>query len=79
VVDVERIADSCGFAVRYYELVDERPVLDAHSGKATADKFATPIVGTGSGAGGIHYVPASGQGHTTKLAGEGRDEQRNTT
>ncbi len=40
VVDVERIADACGFAVPCYELVDERPVLDAHHGKATDDKFA---------------------------------------
>ena len=24
----------------YYELVDERPVLDAHHGKATDEKFA---------------------------------------
>src|SRR6516225_2957233 len=43
VVDVERIADSCGFAVPYYELVDERPVLDAYHDKATADKYATLI------------------------------------
>ena len=28
VIDVERIADACGYAVPYYELVDERPVLD---------------------------------------------------
>lgn len=35
VVEVERIADACGFAVPYYELVDERPVLDAHHRKAS--------------------------------------------
>jgi Pyridoxamine 5'-phosphate oxidase len=40
VIDVERIADACGFAVPYYELVDERPVLDAHHNKASADGFA---------------------------------------
>jgi hypothetical protein len=40
VIDVERIADACGFAVQYYELVDERPVLDAHHNKASADGFA---------------------------------------
>jgi Pyridoxamine 5'-phosphate oxidase len=34
VVDVDRIADSCGFGVPYYELVDERPVLDAYHAKA---------------------------------------------
>lgn len=41
VIDVERIADACGFAVPYYELVDERPVLDAHHAKATDAKFAS--------------------------------------
>ncbi len=41
VVDVDRIADACGFAVPYYELVDERPVLDAHHGTASDDKFAS--------------------------------------
>lgn len=40
VVEVERIADACGFAVPYYELVDERPVLDAHHSKASDDRFA---------------------------------------
>ena len=34
VIDVERIADACGYAVPYYDLVDERPVLDAHHAKA---------------------------------------------
>jgi hypothetical protein len=34
VIDLERIADACGFAVPYYDLVDERPVLDAHHAKA---------------------------------------------
>ena len=41
VIDVERIADSCGYAVPYYELVDERPVLDAHLTKASDEKFAS--------------------------------------
>lgn len=40
VIDVERIADACGFAVPYYELVDERPVLDAHHEQASDEKFA---------------------------------------
>jgi Pyridoxamine 5'-phosphate oxidase len=43
VIDVERIADACGFAVPYYELVDERPVLDAHHSKASDDKFARMV------------------------------------
>lgn len=40
VIDVERVADACGFAVPYYELVDERPVLDAHHAQASDEKFA---------------------------------------
>ncbi|OBI70065.1 pyridoxamine 5'-phosphate oxidase family protein [Mycobacterium sp. E796] len=43
VVDVERIADACGFAVPYYELVDERPVLDAHHTRASDEKFANLV------------------------------------
>ncbi len=41
VIEVERIADACGFAVPYYDLVDERPVLDAHHAKASDERFAT--------------------------------------
>jgi hypothetical protein len=40
VIDIERIADACGYAVPYYDLVDERPVLDAHHTKASDEKFA---------------------------------------
>lgn len=43
VVDVERVADACGFAVPYYELVDERPVLDAHHEKASGEAYARLI------------------------------------
>jgi len=43
VVDVERIADSCGFAVPYYELIDERPVLDAYHSKQPDEKYAQQI------------------------------------
>ena len=39
VIDVERIADACGYAVPYYDLVDERPVLDAHQAKAPDDVY----------------------------------------
>jgi hypothetical protein len=40
VIDVERIADACGYAVPYYELVDERPVLDKAHASATDEKIA---------------------------------------
>jgi hypothetical protein len=39
VIDVERIADACGYAVPYYDLIDERPVLDAHHTKAPDDAY----------------------------------------
>jgi hypothetical protein len=41
VIDVQRIADACGYAVPYYELVDERPVLDKAHATATDEKFAS--------------------------------------
>lgn len=40
VIDVERIADACGYAVPYYDLVDERPVLAAAHHKTSDEKFA---------------------------------------
>ena len=43
VIDVERIADACGYAVPYYELVDERPVLDKAHAKATDEKWASAV------------------------------------
>ncbi len=46
VVDVERIADACGYAVPYYDLVDERPVLDKHHAKATEETYTGAIART---------------------------------
>jgi hypothetical protein len=43
VIDVQRIADACGYAVPYYELVDERPVLDKAHAKTTAEKWAGAV------------------------------------
>ena len=43
VVDVERIADACGFAVPYYELVEERPVLDAYHAKQPRAAYSRSI------------------------------------
>ena len=43
VIGVERIADACGYAVPYYELVDERPVLDKAHAKATEEKWAGSV------------------------------------
>jgi Pyridoxamine 5'-phosphate oxidase len=43
VIGVERIADACGYAVPYYELVDERPVLDKAHAKASDEKWAGAV------------------------------------
>ena len=43
IVDVDRIADACGYAVPYYQLVDERPVLDAYHSKQPDEKYAQQI------------------------------------
>jgi len=40
VIAVDRIADACGYAVPYYDLVDERPVLDAYHAKNSEEGFA---------------------------------------
>ena len=45
VIDVERIADSCGYAVPYLELVDERPVLDKVQATRTAEDWAQRVAG----------------------------------
>jgi predicted pyridoxine 5'-phosphate oxidase superfamily flavin-nucleotide-binding protein len=43
VVDVERIADACGFAVPYYELVEDRPVLDTYHAKQPDEAYSRSI------------------------------------
>lgn len=45
VLDVDRIADSCGFSVPYYEFIDERPVLDTVHANRPDGRFAHRIVG----------------------------------
>lgn len=45
VIDIERIADACGYSVPYYELVGERPVLDSYHAKQPEEKFARRITG----------------------------------
>lgn len=45
VVHLERIADSCGYSVPYYELIGERPVLDSHHARQPEEKFAGRIAG----------------------------------
>ncbi|WP_067686553.1 pyridoxamine 5'-phosphate oxidase family protein [Nocardia jejuensis] len=48
VIDVQRIADACGYSVPYFELIGERPVLDAHHAKQPDEKFARRIAGDNS-------------------------------
>jgi len=40
VVEVDRIADSCGYAVPVMELKEERDVLDKYNGRQTASELA---------------------------------------
>ncbi|MGH6656624.1 MAG: pyridoxamine 5'-phosphate oxidase family protein [Actinocrinis sp.] len=48
VIDVERVSDSCGYAVPYMELVDERPVLDDAESRRTPDEWAARVAGVNS-------------------------------
>jgi len=43
IVDVERIADACGFAVPYYELVEDRPVLDNYHSKQPDQAYVKTV------------------------------------
>jgi hypothetical protein len=43
VIDVERIADACGYAVPYYDLIEERPALDAHHPKAPDEAYISLV------------------------------------
>ena len=44
-IDVERVADSCGFSVPYMELVGERPVLDKVHARRTPEQWAERVAG----------------------------------
>jgi len=44
-VDVERVSDSCGYAVPYMDLVEERPVLDKVHSTRTPDEWAQRVNG----------------------------------
>ena len=66
VIDVDRIADSCGFSVPYYELVDERPVLDAAHARWPDARFAQRI--TGDNAHSIDGLPALHPDHPVPSA-----------
>ena len=43
VVDVESTQSSCGYAVPYMELKDERPVLDTMQGRRTSEEWAQRV------------------------------------
>lgn len=61
VVEVDRIADSCGYSVPYYDLVGERPVLDAHHARVPEEKYARRV--TGDNGQSIDGLPALEPGH----------------
>ena len=44
-IDIERVADSCGYSVPYMDLVDERPVLDKVHATRTAEEWADRVAG----------------------------------
>ena len=68
VIDVQYIADSCGYAVPYYELVDERPVLDKAHAKAAAEKWAGAVERNQHS---IDGLPALDPDHPVPPAAEG--------
>ena len=68
VFDVQYIADSCGYAVPYYELVDERPVLDKAHAKAAAEKWAGAVERNQHS---IDGLPALDPDHPVPPAAEG--------
>jgi hypothetical protein len=45
VIDVERVADSCGYSIPYMDLVDERPVLDKVHARRTPEEWADRVAG----------------------------------
>ena len=45
VIDVERVADSCGYSIPYMNLVDERPVLDKVHARRTPEDWAERVAG----------------------------------
>ena len=56
VIDVERIADSCGYAVPYLKPDGERFVLDKVHGRRTDDEWAERVAGVNSAS--IDGLPA---------------------
>jgi hypothetical protein len=48
VIDVDRVADSCGYAVPYMDLVGERPVLDKVQATRTPQEWAERVAGVNS-------------------------------
>jgi hypothetical protein len=61
VIDVDRIADSCGYAVPYMELVGERPVLDTRQARRGDEEWAERI--TGANAASIDGLPGLDADH----------------
>jgi hypothetical protein len=44
VVDVERVADSCGYSIPLMEVVGERPLLDDHHGRRPAAEWGPRVL-----------------------------------
>ncbi|MGN2638689.1 hypothetical protein ACTD5D_21450 [Nocardia takedensis] len=56
VIELDGSADSCGYAVPYYELLGERPVLDAHHARQPQQRYARRV--SGDSAHSIDGLPA---------------------
>ncbi|MEV0400943.1 pyridoxamine 5'-phosphate oxidase family protein [Actinoallomurus sp. NPDC050550] len=53
VVDVERIADSCGYSVPFMELAGERPLLDDQHGRRAPEEWAPRVERNGASIDGL--------------------------
>jgi predicted pyridoxine 5'-phosphate oxidase superfamily flavin-nucleotide-binding protein len=65
VVDVERVADSCGYSVPQMDLVGERSMLDDHHGRRTTEQW---VDRPARNAVSIDGLPALEAGHPSPLA-----------
>jgi pyridoxamine 5'-phosphate oxidase-like protein len=65
VVDVERIADSCGYSVPFMEFAGERGLLDDQHGRRSAEQWAERVVVNKAG---IDGLPALDPDHPAPLS-----------
>jgi Pyridoxamine 5'-phosphate oxidase len=73
VVDVERVADSCGYSVPFMEVVGERPLLDDQHRRRPAEQWPSRVVRNAESIDGLPALdpdhPAPGQRTTRSVNG----------